>query len=60
MRLAENPNPPNRAPAQLVMPDFSKRPGGFASGGNASDLEVWLAVVEEWGTCSVRWDWMTE
>ena len=28
-------------------------------GGTASDLEVWLAVVEERGTCSVRWDWMT-
>ena len=41
------------------MPDFSKRPGGFVPGGTASDLEVWLAVVEEWGTCSVRGDWMT-
>lgn len=28
-------------------------------GATASDLEVWLAVVEEWGISSVRLDWTT-
>lgn len=47
-----NPNPP--VPDHLVMPDFSQRPGGFGTGATASDLSVWIYVIEEWNTCTVR------
>ena len=43
-------NPP---PAEFTMPDFSKAPGGFAAGEEASDLPVQLYVFEEWGTGQV-------
>ncbi|KAF1985694.1 hypothetical protein K402DRAFT_379006 [Aulographum hederae CBS 113979] len=46
-----NPNPPNPPPRELVMPDFSERPGGFGSGTSVADLEVWLAVIEEYNYC---------
>ncbi|PVG03555.1 hypothetical protein CPB86DRAFT_822114 [Serendipita vermifera] len=45
----ENPNPP--PPDHLVMPDFSQRPGGFGTGKAASNLPVWITVIEEWNTC---------
>lgn len=37
-------------PAQIYIPDFSKGPGGFAGGKNASDAPLWLSVFEEYGT----------
>lgn len=45
---AKNPPPP-----QLTMPDFSKSPGGFASGSAASNLTMRLVVIEEWGNSQV-------
>jgi hypothetical protein len=36
------------------MPNFSHSPGGFAIGESASNKTVYLAVIEEWNTCSVR------
>lgn len=45
-----NPNPPNPPPAQLVMPDFSKNPGGFGVGAPDSNATVYLAVLEEFAT----------
>jgi hypothetical protein len=47
------PYPKNPPPAQLIMPDFSKSPGGFADGKSASNAAVYLAVLEEWNSCSV-------
>jgi len=36
------------------MPDFSKLElGGFGTGKSAENLDVWLAVLEEWRTCDV-------
>jgi hypothetical protein len=46
-------SPANPAPAQLVMPDFSKSPGGFGNGATATNKTVYLAVVEEWAQCLV-------
>ncbi|KAK7469345.1 hypothetical protein VKT23_003825 [Stygiomarasmius scandens] len=43
-----NPNPSNPPPAQLVMPDFSKNPGGFGTGKVDSDGKFVLAVLEEY------------
>ncbi|KIP05179.1 hypothetical protein PHLGIDRAFT_108593 [Phlebiopsis gigantea 11061_1 CR5-6] len=43
------PYPTNPPPSQLTMPDFSKAPGGFAAGAEASNLPVKFVVVEEWG-----------
>ncbi|KIY45650.1 hypothetical protein FISHEDRAFT_49047 [Fistulina hepatica ATCC 64428] len=43
-----NPDPPNPAPATLTMPDFSKSPRGFGSGATASNLTVYLVVVDEY------------
>jgi hypothetical protein len=48
------PYPKNPPPADLVMPDFSRSPGGFADGMSASNKAVYLAVLEEWNDCSVR------
>ncbi|KAG7088325.1 hypothetical protein E1B28_012334 [Marasmius oreades] len=45
-----NPSPSNLPPAQLVMPDFSKNPGGFGAGASASNQTVYLAVLEEYAT----------
>ncbi|ESK95759.1 hypothetical protein Moror_12488 [Moniliophthora roreri MCA 2997] len=45
-----NPSPPNLPPAQLVMPDFSKNPGGFGGGATATNQTVYLAVIEEYAT----------
>jgi len=39
----------NPAPPQFTMPDFSKSPGGFASGEAAYNLALQLVVIEEWG-----------
>ncbi|EEB89748.1 hypothetical protein MPER_12123 [Moniliophthora perniciosa FA553] len=36
------------APAQLVMPDFSRYYSGFGGGDYASDRKVYLAVLEEY------------
>ncbi|KAG8809723.1 hypothetical protein FRC18_004405 [Serendipita sp. 400] len=44
-----NPNPP--VPSALVMPDFSLQPGGFGTGATASNLPVYINVIEEWNTC---------
>ncbi|KAG8834899.1 hypothetical protein FRC17_006446 [Serendipita sp. 399] len=46
-----NPNPP--VPSALVMPDFSKQPGGFGTGATACNLPVYINVIEEWNTCQV-------
>ncbi|KAK7056905.1 hypothetical protein VNI00_002623 [Paramarasmius palmivorus] len=45
-----NPYPPNLPPAQLIMPDFSKNPGGFGGGASCENQTVWLAVLEEYAT----------
>ncbi|KAJ8080474.1 hypothetical protein AAF712_003115 [Marasmius tenuissimus] len=45
-----NPSPTNQPPTQLVMPDFSKNPGGFGAGAPASNQTVYLAVMEEYAT----------
>jgi hypothetical protein len=49
-----NQYPINPAPPTLVMPNFSQRPGGFAAGATGSNVLVYLAVLEEWAQCSVR------
>lgn len=41
--------PKDPAPPQLTLPDFSKSPGGFASGAHASNLPMQLTIIEEWG-----------
>ncbi|KIM29389.1 hypothetical protein M408DRAFT_328669 [Serendipita vermifera MAFF 305830] len=33
------------------MPDFSLQPGGFGTGLAASDVPIWITVIEEWNTC---------
>ena len=48
-----NQNPPNPAPSQLVMPDFSQS-GEFAAGMDASAQPMQLVVMEEWSDCDVR------
>ncbi|KAJ7134724.1 hypothetical protein C8R44DRAFT_610519 [Mycena epipterygia] len=48
-----NPNPSNPPPAQLVMPDFSKNPGGFGAGASATNATFYLAVFEEYADGSV-------
>ncbi|KAJ7459955.1 hypothetical protein FB451DRAFT_566895 [Mycena latifolia] len=45
-----NPNPPNTPPAQLVMPDFSKNPGGWGAGASDSNAHFALVVIEEYAT----------
>ncbi|KAF4617698.1 hypothetical protein D9613_005810 [Agrocybe pediades] len=45
-----NPNPPNPAPHQLIMPDFTKVGKGFSSGATAHNATFYLAVMEEYGT----------
>ncbi|KAJ6559093.1 hypothetical protein DFH09DRAFT_922090 [Mycena vulgaris] len=45
-----NPNPRNPAPAQLVMPDFSKNPGGWGVGASDSNGHFALVVMEEYAT----------
>ncbi|KAJ7695666.1 hypothetical protein B0H17DRAFT_1055096 [Mycena rosella] len=47
-----DPNPPNTPPAQLVMPDFSKNPGGWGSGASDSNGQFALLVLEEFATGS--------
>jgi len=42
-----NPNPPNPVPSQLVMPDFSKSPGGWGAGIPASNMTMYIVVLEE-------------
>lgn len=49
-----DPYPKNPAPAQLVMPDFSKAPGGFGAGATGSDIKMYFVVLEEYNTC-VNW-----
>ncbi|KAJ8080486.1 hypothetical protein PM082_017319 [Marasmius tenuissimus] len=44
-----NPNPTNRPPSELVMPDFSKPLGGWGTGAFASNATFYLAVIEEYG-----------
>ncbi|TDL23293.1 hypothetical protein BD410DRAFT_721613 [Rickenella mellea] len=51
-RVTANPNPSNPVPPQLTMPNFSKSPGGFGVGASRSNAVVYLAVIEEWDTCS--------
>lgn len=45
-----NPNPPNPPPAQLVMPDFSKNPGGWGTGASDKNGHFALVVMEEYAT----------
>ncbi|KAJ7784451.1 hypothetical protein B0H16DRAFT_1296935 [Mycena metata] len=45
-----NPSPPNIAPANLTMPDFSKNPGGFGTGASESNGHFALVVMEEYAT----------
>jgi hypothetical protein len=35
------------------MPDFSLQPGGFGAGLAASNVPIWITVIEEWNTCQV-------
>jgi hypothetical protein len=46
-----NPNPP--VPNSLKVPNFSLTPGGFGVGKVATNLPVWITVIEEWNTCTV-------
>ncbi|KAJ6508670.1 hypothetical protein C8R45DRAFT_893348 [Mycena sanguinolenta] len=39
-------------PATLTMPDFSVSPGGFGVGESVSNATFYLAVFEEYGSCS--------
>lgn len=48
-----NQFPPNPAPSQLTMPDFSN-PSGLGTGASLSDVPLYLVVLEEWNSCSVR------
>ena len=48
-----NEFPGNPAPPQLTMPDFSQSQGGFSQGAFASDLPIYLAVIEEFNECGV-------
>ena len=52
--MTANPYPANLPPANLVMPDFSKSPGGFGAGVAASNKKIYLAVLEEYANGSVR------
>jgi hypothetical protein len=52
--MTANPYPTNLPPANLVMPDFSKSPGGFGVGATASNKKIYLAVLEEYANGSVR------
>ncbi|KAJ4482011.1 hypothetical protein J3R30DRAFT_3285916 [Lentinula aciculospora] len=45
-----NPNPPNPAPAQLIMPDFALSPGGWGVGATMSNGTFYLVVLEEYVT----------
>ena len=40
-------------PATLTMPDFSKSPGGFGTGKTATNIPVYLTILEETATCDV-------
>lgn len=55
--VAAVPYAKNPAPPQLTMPDFSQSPGGFAAGATASNLDMQLIVIEEWGNGDVRDLW---
>ncbi|KAL5482363.1 hypothetical protein ACEPAI_8957 [Sanghuangporus weigelae] len=46
-----NHYPPNPAPSQLTMPDFSKSVGVNSIGQNVSSSPMYLAVMEEWNAC---------
>ncbi|KAL5519761.1 hypothetical protein ACEPAG_1421 [Sanghuangporus baumii] len=43
--------PPNPAPGQLTMPDFSKSVGVNSIGQSVSSTPMYLAVMEEWNVC---------
>ncbi|KAJ3812806.1 hypothetical protein EV368DRAFT_33447 [Lentinula lateritia] len=45
-----NPNPPNPAPTQLVMPDFALSPGGWGVGATMCNGTFHLVVLEEYVT----------
>ncbi|KAJ6605646.1 hypothetical protein B0H10DRAFT_1922686 [Mycena sp. CBHHK59/15] len=47
-----NPSPKNPAPAQLIMPDFSKNPGGWGAGASDSNGQFALVVMEEYANGS--------
>ena len=36
------------------MPDFASSPGGWAAGMSASNVNMMLTVIEEWGDGTVR------
>ncbi|EIW81021.1 hypothetical protein CONPUDRAFT_33905, partial [Coniophora puteana RWD-64-598 SS2] len=44
------PDPANPVPPQLWMPDLAQILGGFGTGSTASDVPMYLVVIEEWGT----------
>ncbi|KAI5121339.1 hypothetical protein M0805_000647 [Coniferiporia weirii] len=46
----EDTDPPNPAPAQLTMPDFSVS-GGFSAGATAVAQPMYFTVLEEWNSC---------
>lgn len=48
-----NPNPSNPPPAQLVMPDFAKSPGGFGVGEEMINGTFYVVVLEEYVTGTV-------
>ncbi|KAH7921322.1 hypothetical protein BV22DRAFT_1072503 [Leucogyrophana mollusca] len=47
---SRNPNPQNPVPSQLVMPNLADALGGFGAGASASDVEMYLVVIEEWAS----------
>ncbi|KJA23994.1 hypothetical protein HYPSUDRAFT_136780 [Hypholoma sublateritium FD-334 SS-4] len=45
-----NPNPPNRAPKRLNMPNFATLERGFGTGSHAHNATFYLTVLEEYAT----------
>ena len=53
MHLVANPFPKNLPPNDLRMPDFTVGRRGSVGGESATNLKVWLTVLEEWKDCTV-------
>jgi len=53
-RLTQIQTDLSNVPSQLTMPDFSLQPGGFGVGLAASNVPIWITVLEEWNACEVR------
>lgn len=53
MELIANPNSTNPPPKQLTTPDFTAYQRGRGVGKSATNLNVWLTVLEEWKECDI-------